>query len=326
MSADLRILFIASNRIGDAILSTGILARLLTEYPGAKVTVAAGPAALPVFGGVPGLERAIPLRKRRFGLHWLGLWWKTFGRSWRVVVDMRRSAIAWMLFADRRLTPAKGDRTRHRVVQAADMLGIAGAPPAPKIWLRTPHRDAARSLIPLTGPVLALGPTANWGGKMWPGERFAELALRLTAPDGPLPGARIAVFGGPDERLQANPVLSAIPRDRRIDLVGKVDVLTAGACLERCAMYIGNDSGLMHLSAAIGIPTLGLFGPSDERAYAPWGSRTAFVRTPESMDEIMAKPGYDYRSNDTHMGSLTVDSVEKAALALWAGSGKGEAA
>lgn len=326
MSADLRILFIASNRIGDAILSTGLLARLLTEYPGARVTIAAGPASLPVFGGVPGLERAIVLRKRRFGLHWLGLWWKTFGRSWRVVVDMRRSAIAWMLMADRRLTPPKTERSVHRVIQAAEMLGMGSSPPAPKIWLRTPHRDAARTLIPKTGPVLALGPTANWGGKMWPGERFAELALRLTAPDGPLPGARIAVFGGPDERLQANPVLSAIPRERRIDLVGKVDILTTGACLERCSMYIGNDSGLMHLSAAIGIPTLGLFGPSDERAYAPWGTRSDCVRTPESLDEILSQPGYDHRSNDTRMGSLTVDAVQQAAIALWARCGKGEAA
>jgi len=326
LSADLRILFIASNRIGDAILSTGLLARLLTEYPGARVTVAAGPASLPVFGGVPGLENAILLRKRRFGLHWLGLWWKTFGRSWRVVVDMRRSAIAWMLIADRRLTPPKAERTTHRVVQAAEMLGMAGSPPAPKIWLRTPHRDAARNLIPKTGPVLALGPTANWGGKIWPGERFAELALRLTAPDGPLPGARIAIFGGPEERLQANPVLAAIPRDRRIDLVGKLDILTVGACLERCQMYIGNDSGLMHLAAAIGIPTLGLFGPSDERSYGPWGCRTAFVRTPESLDEIVNQPGYDHRSHESRMASLTVDAVHKAALDLLDQCSKGEAA
>lgn len=312
-----RILFIASNRIGDAILSTGVLARLLQEYPGAKVTVAGGAASLPVFGGVPGLERAILFRKKRLGLHWLALWSKTMLRQWDVVVDMRRSALPWLVWAGRRLSPPKGNRTTHRVAQAASMLGLADKPPAPKIWLREAHRSAAASLIQRGLPVLAIGPTANWGGKMWPGERFAELALRLTAENGPLPQARIAVFGGPDERLQANPVLAALPRDRRIDLVGKVDILTAAACLQRCALYVGNDSGLMHLAAAVGLPTLGLFGPSDERSYGPWGSKAAFLRTPESLDEIVSKPGYDHRSHDTHMGSLGVDQVEQAALALW---------
>jgi lipopolysaccharide heptosyltransferase III len=75
----------------------------------------------------------------------------------------------------------------------------------------------------------------------------------------------------------------------------------------------------------MGTPTLGLFGPSRERHYAPWGARTAVVRTAKSYDEIVGAPDYDYRSGRTHMDSLSVDAAEAAARELWA-SIAGEAA
>ena len=111
-------------------------------------------------------------------------------------------------------------------------------------------------------------------------------------------------------------MLDAVPPDRRIDLVGTEDLLTLAACLERAAIYVGNDSGLMHLAAASGVPTLGLFGPSREVHYAPWGERAAFVRTPLSYEELVGGTGYDYRSQDSLMTSLATETVERAALEL----------
>ena len=66
------------------------------------------------------------------------------------------------------------------------------------------------------------------------------------------------------ERDAARPLLDAVPPGRLVDLVGTIDLPTAHACLGRCAFYLGNDSGLMHIAAASGTPTLGLFGPSSE--------------------------------------------------------------
>ena len=68
--------------------------------------------------------------------------------------------------------------------------------------------------MPPGPPVLAIGPAANWRGKQWRAERFAELARRLTAADGPLPGARVAVLAAAHERAQAEPLLAAIPPRR----------------------------------------------------------------------------------------------------------------
>jgi len=131
-----------------------------------------------------------------------------------------------------------------------------------------------------------------------------------------LPGARVAVLAAAHERSQVEPVLAAIPPSRRIDLVGKTDLLTAAAVLQRCALFIGNDTGLMHIAAAVGTPTLGLFGPSPSDQYAPWGPQTALVRSTDRPDAMFG-PGFDHRTTDTLMDGLSVDAAEAAAHQLW---------
>jgi ADP-heptose:LPS heptosyltransferase len=312
----MNILFVTSNRIGDAVLSTGLLDHLLRKYPEARITLACGPAAAPLFTAVPNIERIIPLTKTRGGLHWLRLWAACVLRPWGVVVDLRRSAIAWLLLANERRIPGKRSIHSHRVVQFSRLFKLDEVA-APRLWPSRQQREAAERLIPAGPPVLALGPTANWRGKEWRARNFVELAGRLTSRSGILAGARVAVFGSPQERAAAASVLKAIPRQQCIDLVGKVDLSTVAACIERCDLYIGNDSGLMHLAAAAGVPTLGLFGPSRETEYAPWGSCTAVVRTAIPFEELVGGPNFDHRTTDTLMDSLSVDAVEQAARALW---------
>ncbi|HLI22150.1 MAG TPA: glycosyltransferase family 9 protein, partial [Stellaceae bacterium] len=85
----MRLLFVTATRIGDAVLSTGVLSRLLDRFPGARVTVAAGRDAAPIFADLPGLERIISIEKRAWRLHWLGLYRAVAGKRWDVVVDLR---------------------------------------------------------------------------------------------------------------------------------------------------------------------------------------------------------------------------------------------
>jgi lipopolysaccharide heptosyltransferase III len=309
------ILFITATRIGDAVLSSGLLSHLVGRNPAARLTIAAGPDAAPLFEAVPGLERLLILRKRRLQRHWLKLYAAVAGRRWDLVVDLRGSALAWLLRAGERRVMAKGDQSEHRVVQLARLFAL-DPPPAPRLWTTPAHERCAATLVPAGGSVLAIGPAANWRGKEWRAERFAELAQRLTTPDGLLPTARVAVLAAAHERAQAAPLLAAVPRERRIDLVGRLDLLTAAAVLRRSDLFIGNDTGLMHMAAAAGTPTLGLFGPSPVGQYAPWGPRAAYVRT-ALPPERMFGPGFDHRTTDTLMDSLTVDAAEGAARQLW---------
>ena len=311
----MRLLFITATRIGDAVLSTGLLGYLLERDPGVRVTVAVGRVSAPLFAAVPGLERILTIDKRPFKRHWLDLWAATaFGR-WDLVVDLRASAIAYMVPARRRVIAGKRDNTCHRVEELAALLDL-DPPPAPRVWLAPEHEAAATRLVPGGGPVLAIGPAANWPAKQWLAKRFAELARRLIAPDGALPHARIAVFAAGHERAQAQPVIDALPAGQGIDLVGAVDLPTAAACLKRCRAFVGNDSGLMHLAAAAGTPTLGLFGPSHTRRYRPWGPRTAFLRTPESYDELARRVVAPGQVQETLMNGLTVEAVLEAAQGL----------
>ncbi len=311
----MNILFVTSSRIGDAVLSTGVLDHLISEYPDARITIACGPVAAPLFEAVPNLSRIIVMEKKAFALHWFKLWAACVGGYWSLVVDLRASLLAWFLPARRRRVLNPSRKLEHRVRRLSDLFGL-DEPRAPRLWTAPRHQAEAARLIPADEPVLALSPTANWRGKQWRAENFTALAERLTGPRGILPGARLAVFGAPSERTAAGPVIDALPRQRRIDLVGKADLLTAFACLERCAFFVGNDSGLMHLAAAARVPTLGLFGPSRVEHYAPWGEHAAVVQTAIPYDDL-CPPGFVPRPTDALMDSLSVDMAEAAARALW---------
>jgi len=311
----MRILFVTATRIGDAVLSAGLLSHLIARYPDAWLTIAAGPAAAPLFAAVPGLERLVVVRKRRFALHWPALYARTVARRWDLIVDLRGSALAWLLWARERFVMGKGDPAEHRVRQLGRLFRLE-PPPSPTIWTAPRYDRVAERLVPPGSPVLAIGPAANWRGKQWRAERFAELAQRLTAPDAPFAGARVAVLAAAHERPQAEPLLAALPPGRVIDLVGQTDLLTAAAVLRRCALFIGNDTGLMHIAAAAGVPTLGLFGPSPVEQYAPWGRCTGVVLTTPSGAALFP-PDFDHRTTDTLMDSLSVAQVEAAACELW---------
>ena len=92
----MRILLVTATRIGDAVLSTGLLAHVIERFPGARLTIAAGPVAAPLFEAVPGLDDLLVLKKRRGGLHWLPLYARAVVRRWDLVVDLRGSAIGFL--------------------------------------------------------------------------------------------------------------------------------------------------------------------------------------------------------------------------------------
>jgi len=320
----MRLLFITNSRIGDAVLSTGLLDHLIRRHPGVAVTVACGPVAAPLFGGVPGLERVIEMRKRPRAGHWRALWAACVGRRWDLLADLRGSPIPWLIRAGRRFRPTvDGSAPLHRVKRVGSALGPKGLadPPAPRLWWRSADETAARNALARAGvaegePLLALGPTANWIGKTWPAERFVALARRLTAADGPLPDARVAVFGAPGEREAARPVLEGLADAGVVDLVGGLDLPAVGAALGRCTLYVGNDSGLMHMAAAAGIRTVGLFGPSRDEHYAPWGALGRVVRTPEPYTTLFP-PDLDTTRVGSLMGGLTVETVAAAVARPW---------
>lgn len=306
----MKVLFITSTRLGDAILSTGLLDYLLREYPQAAVTVACGPLPKTIFEGFPNVERIIPLKKEKHHGHWMKLWKATIGIKWDMVIDLRDSAVSRLIRADKRYIFGHGiDKSQHKVKQAADTMKLMEVP-APRLYFTKEQEDFARALIPDGAPVIAVGPSANWIGKTWPAENFIEVLEWITSASGPYPKARVAVFAAPGEEAQAQPVLDSIPKARQIDGIAKGNPGEVAAALSLCDFYLGNDSGLMHAAAATGVLTVGVFGPSYPHLYAPYGDHAAYAQTPETFDQLIDFEGYSPQNlTQTLMSSLSVEKV-----------------
>ncbi len=317
------VLFVCAGQIGDCVLATGVLGHLVETRPEAHFTIAAVPSALPLFRYMPRLDALIPMQKRKHHLHWLDLYRAMVPIRWDLVVCLRGPILPWLLRARERRATTKSSPNDHYVVRLARLFGI-DPPPAPRLWLSVQDFREAE-LIMGNGPVLALAPAANWPAKQWPAERFAEVARRLTAPGAVLAGARVAVFGLPTQQRQTAPVLAAIPPDRRIEITDGRDLAQVAACVSRARLFIGNDSGLMHMAAAARVPTLGLFGPTPPVTHDPWGEFTAVARTPISHQELLRR----LRAGapiDQLMNSLTVDQAERTAVGLFQRSASAHAA
>lgn len=306
----MNILFITSNRLGDGVLSTGILNHLTVSYPQAHFTIAAGPMAAPLFADWPRVTQTIVFSKQKYAGHWFDLWRVVVGTKWDMVVDIRGSLISYILKTQKRYVWRKnaGD-TRPKVEQLAHFLNLNQVP-APFLPTSQNRDDRVTSklgsLNPNNAPLFILGPVANWNKKEWPLSSFADLTRRLTASSGPFPNGRAIILGAPGEHDRLMPLISELG-GQCIDLVGQLDILDIGALLKKCSFFIGNDSGLMHLAAAAGCPTLGLFGPSPHDIYAPYGPNAAIVRTPEDYETLMAQAKNP--AVTTLMANLSVDAV-----------------
>ena len=306
-----QLLFITSNRIGDALLSTALLADILESTPDIQITVATGPAPAPLFQHLPKLSRLIIVQKQRYHLHWFQLWKETVGTRWDQVIDLRGSLLASFLSAQARLKPPRHKAGDHQLTTLARMVGKTDLPP-PCLFLDASHQTEKQN--PARPPILALGIGANWRGKIWPLERFVELTQRLcTLPQ--LEGAQIALLGDANDQHLINEFKKNIKDQTIIDLSNH-DLLSAGAFLRQARLCISNDSGAMHLATAAGCPTLGLFGPSDETRYGPLGLYGASVRGPRSFKDIIKDKDFYHQSGQSYMLDLSVEHVHNEAHAL----------
>lgn len=270
----MKILFITATRLGDAVISTGLLDMLIGRYPSARITVVCGPVAAGLFAACPNVEKVVPLVKLPHDRHWFQLWRQCVGTRWSKIVDLRGSGVSFFLRSRSRHILRGGRRPGRRIGHLGRLFGVV-PPPLPRNWYTSEQKRRALARLPDGTIWLALAPTANWDGKIWPAAYFVTLAERLR-----LNGMAPVIFYGPgaDERQRAAPVLAALPD--ALDLGGDYELGSVAALLGRCGLFVGNDSGLMHLAAASGIPTLGLFGPSRASEYAPAGPRAHYVEAP----------------------------------------------
>ncbi len=313
-----KILFITSTCIGDAAMSTVALNYIVEQNPDAEVTVACGPVVAEMFTQFPTVHKVIPIKKEKHHKHWLTLWKHIYKTRWDVVIDLRNTVVSRLVRANKRYIFSKPDTSTHKLDQLAKLVG-ADTELATKLYLKDETIERARKLIPENSPpVLAIGPTANWIGKIWEAEKFAELIKRLTAEGEIFYNAKIAIIAGPGEEDIANKVLNSIPPNRRINVIANTPIEVSLAVIKLSTLYIGHDSGLTHCASALGTPNLSLFGVTKADQFHPRGEHSMFVTIPEDEYEITNHPDYDHRKvTETMMKNLTVDTVYDATIKLY---------
>ena len=314
MTARFPILYIAEADAEAAVLSSGVLAHLVEALPNADFTLVGSAASAPLFADTPRLSRLIVL-DRTGRWDWIALWNQVRDTRWGLVVDMRGTRFSERLRRLKRAVRGPDQPGLHAVELAARVLQLDETPP-PRLFFSDETLAAVDALIaPDAAPILAIGPGVDWIGKRWPAERYAKVAAPLLAEDGPLAGGRLMIVGEEADRDAAHSIRIAAPRDRVIELQGRLTRLQTAAALSRARLYVGADSIWTQLAVAAGVPSVGVFGPSDDGRVGPW--RGVSIRGERTLEEFKA---VDPRLNQViqHMMGLPADRVLRAAQGLLA--------
>lgn len=203
---------------------------------------------------------------------------------------------------------------------AAEVLRAAEVGAAATDAIRTadgPAADPSGAAVPWVAvhPGGGVNPGMSLLAKRWPADRFAAVAGRLAAER----GARILLLGARGDEDAAAAFAAALPaaaRARLLDRAGRADLALAAALVERCALYLGNDSGLAHLAAAVGTPVAVVFGPTRPERYGPLPGCGLAVAPPVGT---AAGDALDTLAGSTAIQAVTVAAVREAVEALWPG-------
>ena len=273
------ILLITLSNIGDAVLTTPVLEALHARYPLAVVDIVTDARASELFSHCPWRGNIILKHKQLGWRGTLALVKQLRARRYDLVVDLRTDGLTLLLRAQRRLTRRHGKPVgRHAVERHFGVIRerepLDAIPPV-QVWLSAAELAWARQqLAGLPGQCwLALGPGARWEGKCWPAQRFSTLATRLQAHVD-----AVILLGSTADRDSCAQIAATLPLPC-INLAGKTDLLQATAVLQRVRLFVGIDSGLGHLAAAAGTPTVTVFGPGDPQRYHPWHPQARWVQS-----------------------------------------------
>jgi len=337
----MKILVRAPNWVGDAVMAIPALETIRRTHAGDEICVLARPVVADLFSGQPfadqivrydflgrhrgwlGREKLVAeLRKEQFNIAvLLQNAFEAAWLAWRAGIPERigyaRDARGPLLTKAIRV-PQEGEISKHESQYYLELLHRAGwieaspAIPPIRLLLSDAARTAAESALRSAGARqnawrCAIAPGASYGAaKCWPPERFALLADRLISDC----GADVIFFGTVGEKEIAARIRSHM-KSRAIFLVGETSLRDLAALFACCSAFVGNDSGAMHVAAAVGLPVIGIFGPTDPEGTAPVTEQFTLIREPVSCSPcFLRRCPVDHRC----MTRITVDSVFTAAM------------
>ena len=274
----MKILFICSNLIGDTILSSGAIKYFIDQNKEAKLTFVVGPTAAPLLKNYNNIENIIIFKKRKFNLHWFDVFQKTYNVKWDIVVDFRSSVISYLLRNNKKYI-FKKNHNIHHIEQLNSSFGFNCS----NLFIPTSddEKNKADEDLDSSFKHIVIFPGGNWDPKLWSADNF-NVTMKLLLEK--FHKIKFILVGSLKEKNKFyNEIIKGIKEDLIIDLFGFNLTLTS-AYMKKSDMFIGNDSGLMHLAVASKLRVISLFGPTDDNVYGPYGEGNIVVRTSESLE------------------------------------------
>ena len=274
----MKILFICSNLIGDTVLSSGVINHFINQNQEAKLTFVVGPTAAPLLKNYKNIENIIIFKKRKLNLHWLDIFQKTYSTNWDIVVDFRSSVLS-LLLKNQKKYIFKKRHSIHHIEQLNSFFGFECS----KLFVPTSDDEANKVNNHLDNSFkhVVIFPGGNWTPKLWSAESYNEtMKLLIDKYD----KIKFILVGSLKEKNKFHDqLIKDIKEDLIIDLFGFNLTLTS-AYMKKSDVFIGNDSGLMHLAVASELRVISLFGPTNDAVYGPTSDKDIVIRTKENYD------------------------------------------
>lgn len=334
-----KILIRSANWVGDAVMSTPAIQSLRHSFPDAEISILTKPWTAAIFQHNPHIDNILiynahgrhrgikgilrlskDIRKQKFDMAFLiQNAFEAALISWLAAIPVRLgydtdARKALLTHAVHRKPEYK---KRHQIDYYLEILSNAGLPVNGGRLVYTVTREETRyaqemlSRSQISGKTkwVGINPGAAFGtAKRWFPERFADVCNQLRKLD----DIRVMIFGAPGEEDIGKTIREHIGKDC-IDLTGKTTLRQAAALIRACDAFITNDSGLMHIAAALDVPQIALFGPTNHLTTSPASSNSTIIRHPVSCSPCM-KPHCptDHRC----MKEITVAQVVESAQRL----------
>jgi len=315
-----KILVFSFSFIGDAVLSTAVIQPLRAHFPDAYITFLVGPRTFNLFATEPNIDAVVVYNNRGKHAGWDGRLQliKTLRfHKYDIVVNLRDSLTARCIGA-KHWGMRRGDSNRHAVTRYLEVLqeyGVDTTGARPHLQLTAEEQATAHRFLIEAGwtserLLIGIHPGGNWEYKLWDAKNYARLASTLAKDL----GAAILLFAGPDERELQMQVAQMM--DNPPLLVPTENLRRLGALISTCDVYIGNDTGPMHIAAAVDTPVVALFGSTNPIRSGPYGDKHTVVQSGIDLGCNPCHPGQDPggcgAGNCEVIAGITVEKVLEA--------------
>ena len=293
----MHLLVILNNRIGDNVISIQVINKYIRNYKNdIKITLVTGPLALPIYDDYPTIINRIILKKKKFHLHWFDLYRKLFKFKFDEIIDFRSSAISLFLRTKKR-NIFKMNKNENIYFQIHKKFNTN---------LSKDFRvniDRVRKIISNSN-YACISPFASWPFKEWGDNNYIEICSYLLGKG----ISKIFILGSLQESKRFEIFRKSLG-EKVVNRCGKQHILNDYGLLQKSRIFIGNDSAMMHLSSISKIPTIALFGPTNDKVYFPYlFDNCHLIRSKESCKQLISLKK-DLNQNNL-MNSISITQVQ----------------